>query len=50
MAVRSIGGRDARHRVQTLELPGFGDNPAPPCQDLHGYAETVNGTWQRLDS
>jgi len=36
--------------MQTLELPGFGDDPAPSCQDLHGYAETVNCTWEGLNS
>ncbi|MFK3791990.1 alpha/beta hydrolase [Pseudomonas piscis] len=30
-----------RYRVQTLELPGFGDNPQPPCDDLGQYAEAL---------
>ncbi|MFK3774126.1 alpha/beta hydrolase [Pseudomonas sp. NPDC089406] len=29
------------YRVQPLELPGFGDNPQPPCDDLAGYAEAL---------
>ncbi|AKA23528.1 alpha/beta fold hydrolase [Pseudomonas chlororaphis] len=30
-----------RYRVQALELPGFGDNPQPPCSDLGEYAEAL---------
>ena len=33
-----------RYQVQPLELPGFGDNPLPPCQDLGEYAEALLGT------
>ncbi|MCP3752809.1 PEP-utilizing enzyme [Pseudomonas sp. SBB6] len=29
------------YRVQALELPGFGDNPQPPCTDLSGYAQAL---------
>ncbi|MGB5954238.1 PEP-utilizing enzyme [Pseudomonas sp.] len=29
------------YRVQPLELPGFGDNPQPPCADLSGYAQAL---------
>lgn len=29
------------YRVQPLELPGFGDNPQPPCDDLGGYADAL---------
>jgi pimeloyl-ACP methyl ester carboxylesterase len=29
------------YRVQALELPGFGDNPRPPCADLAGYADAL---------
>ena len=32
-----------RYQVQPLELPGFGDNPLPPCQDLGEYAEALLG-------
>jgi len=31
----------ARYRVHALELPGFGDNPQPPCTDLAAYAEAL---------
>ena len=27
--------------AQPLELPGFGDNPAPPCEDLAAYAQAL---------
>ncbi|MGE8413706.1 MAG: alpha/beta hydrolase [Pseudomonas sp.] len=30
-----------RYQVQALELPGFGDNPQPPCEDLGQYAEAL---------
>lgn len=30
-----------RYRVVPLELPGFGDNPQPPCEDLPAYAEAL---------
>lgn len=30
-----------RYRVVPLELPGFGDNPQPPCEDLAAYAEAL---------
>ncbi|PVZ42466.1 PEP/pyruvate-binding domain-containing protein [Pseudomonas sp. CC120222-01a] len=29
------------YRVQALELPGFGDNPAPPCASLDEYAQAL---------
>lgn len=29
------------YRVQALELPGFGSNPQPPCEDLSGYAQAL---------
>ncbi|QZI72571.1 alpha/beta hydrolase [Pseudomonas protegens] len=32
-----------RYQVQPLELPGFGDNPLPPCNDLGEYAEALLG-------
>ncbi|MGC5702162.1 alpha/beta hydrolase [Pseudomonas sp. NFXW11] len=32
-----------RYRVEALELPGFGDNPQPPCEDLGEYAEALLG-------
>jgi len=32
-----------RYQVQPLELPGFGDNPLPPCHDLGEYAEALLG-------
>lgn len=32
-----------RYQVQPLELPGFGDNPLPPCNDLAEYAEALLG-------
>lgn len=30
-----------RYQVVPLELPGFGDNPQPPCEDLAAYAEAL---------
>ncbi|WP_241001494.1 alpha/beta fold hydrolase, partial [Pseudomonas viridiflava] len=30
-----------RYHVVPLELPGFGDNPQPPCEDLAAYAEAL---------
>jgi len=30
-----------RYRVQPLELPGFGDNPQAPCEDLAAYAQAL---------
>lgn len=30
-----------RYQVVPLELPGFGDNPQPPCEDLATYAEAL---------
>ncbi|WP_449121850.1 alpha/beta hydrolase [Pseudomonas viridiflava] len=30
-----------RYQVVPLELPGFGDNPQPPCGDLAAYAEAL---------
>ncbi len=32
-----------RYEVIPLELPGFGANPAPPCEDLPAYAEALLG-------
>ncbi|NBF05885.1 alpha/beta hydrolase [Pseudomonas sp. Fl5BN2] len=32
-----------RYQVQALELPGFGDNPQAPCNDLGEYAEALLG-------
>ncbi|MBD8575975.1 alpha/beta hydrolase [Pseudomonas syringae] len=32
-----------RYEVIPLELPGFGANPAPPCEDLPAYAEALVG-------
>lgn len=32
-----------RYRVQPLELPGFGNNPLPPCSDLGEYADALLG-------
>ncbi|KVU50015.1 PEP-utilizing enzyme [Burkholderia cepacia] len=29
------------YRPVPLELPGFGDNPAPPCEDLAAYAQAL---------
>lgn len=29
------------YQVQALELPGFGDNPEPPCADLADYAQAL---------
>ncbi|MCQ9423965.1 alpha/beta hydrolase [Pseudomonas sp. LJDD11] len=29
------------YRVQALELPGFGNNPEPPCSDLDGYVSAL---------
>lgn len=29
------------HRAVPLELPGFGDNPQPPCADLSAYAQVL---------
>lgn len=30
-----------RYQVVPLELPGFGSNPLPPCDDLAAYAEAL---------
>lgn len=30
-----------RYQVVPLELPGFGNNPQPPCEDLAAYAEAL---------
>ena len=30
-----------RHRAVPLELPGFGNNPQPPCEDLAAYADAL---------
>lgn len=30
-----------RYRPMPLELPGFGDHPAPPCEDLAAYAQAL---------
>lgn len=30
-----------RYEVVPLELPGFGSNPEPPCEDLPAYAEAL---------
>lgn len=35
------------YRVQPLELPGFGDNPQPPCEDLAAYAEALLAATER---
>ena len=35
------------YRVQALELPGFGDNPAPPCTSLDEYAQALLGLTER---
>lgn len=29
------------YEVEPLELPGFGSNPQPPCEDLAAYAEAL---------
>lgn len=29
------------YRPVPLELPGFGDHPAPPCEDLAAYAQAL---------
>ncbi|MFK0309841.1 alpha/beta hydrolase [Pseudomonas sp. NPDC090233] len=29
------------YQVRTLELPGFGDNPLPPCDSLDEYAQAL---------
>ncbi len=31
----------AHYRPVPVELPGFGDNPQPPCEDLPAYAEAL---------
>jgi len=30
-----------RYRAVPVELPGFGDNPEPPCADIASYAEAL---------
>ncbi|WP_137984105.1 alpha/beta hydrolase [Pseudomonas viridiflava] len=30
-----------QHQVVPLELPGFGNNPQPPCEDLAAYADAL---------
>lgn len=30
-----------RYDLVPLELPGFGANPQPPCEDLADYAQTL---------
>ncbi|MCF5167192.1 alpha/beta hydrolase [Pseudomonas congelans] len=30
-----------QHQVVPLELPGFGNNPQPPCEDLGAYADAL---------
>lgn len=36
-----VAPRLQRYRPVPIELPGFGDNPAPPCASLDGYAEAL---------
>jgi len=36
-----------RYEVVPLELPGFGANPLPPCEDLADYAQTLLAMTQR---
>lgn len=33
--------RFSRYRAEPVELPGFGDNPQPPCEDLAAYADAL---------
>ncbi|ALM82910.1 PEP-utilizing enzyme [Bordetella sp. N] len=35
------------HDVRPLELPGFGDNPLPPCVDLADYARALLSMTER---
>ncbi|WNW11382.1 PEP-utilizing enzyme [Pseudomonas sp. DTU_2021_1001937_2_SI_NGA_ILE_001] len=35
------------YQVVPLELPGFGDNPEPPCSDLAGYARALLAATRR---
>ncbi|WP_149036688.1 alpha/beta fold hydrolase, partial [Pseudomonas syringae group genomosp. 7] len=30
-----------RYQVVPLELPGFGSNPQPPCEDIAAYADAL---------
>ena len=36
-----------RYDVVPLELPGFGANPLPPCEDLADYAQTLLAMTQK---
>ncbi|CAM4271273.1 alpha/beta hydrolase [Bordetella muralis] len=36
-----------QYQAVPLELPGFGDNPAPPCVDLAAYAQALIDTTER---